>query len=170
MWFDFSWPFNFHISVVCNTCVAWSPGNFLFYTIGIITTDTEQVVNQKRLKRDQILDIVPQLEKYKGWLRSFRGKRVSASHCTGHNERTTLQRQDLGGQRTHDKSPSQTSSSRFLSKQCIRATRLEWLLVLILTWCVPGQSLFIELDHHLRCQDAISNHPQLPSWRVNSLR
>ena len=47
---------------------------------------------------------------------------------------------------------------------------LEWLLVLILTWCVPGQPLLIELDHHLRCQDVISNHPQLPSWWGNSLR
>merc|ERR1719458_1473147 len=75
-------------TVVCNTFIAYSPGNFLFF--GIITTDTEQVVNQKKLKQDQILDIVPQMKKVQRLVEIFVGKGflhrtaqviLSALHC-----------------------------------------------------------------------------------------
>ena len=102
---------------------------------------------------------MPKVQRLIGRLRSFRGKRCFASHCTGHKERTALLRRDLGGQWSEENNlPLNhfSSFSRFLSKQCLWA--IEWLLVLILAWCVPGQSLLIELDHHLVCQDVISNH------------
>jgi len=69
----------------------------VFYHWGMITRVTVgEVVNQKHLKR--YWNIVSQMPKVQMLVEIFPWeKRCSASHCTGHKERTALQRQDLGG-------------------------------------------------------------------------
>merc|ERR1712037_690846 len=75
-------------TVVCNTCIAYSPGNFLFF--GIITTDTEQVVNQKKAKTRPDIGYCSQMKKVQRLVEIFVGKGflhrtaqviLSALHC-----------------------------------------------------------------------------------------
>ena len=92
MWFAFSWPFNFHSRMQYLHRIFTRKLSLFWNYNDRYWTGCQP---KKKLKQDQILDIVLRWKKYKGWLRSFCGKRFSASHCTGHIERTALQRQDL---------------------------------------------------------------------------